>query len=102
MAHDSVGIETTWWLMWSMLPEKLNWARLTIASDGSAEVLDCDGKYHRFATRDDARNWLNEDEFSRLDRLIEDGEVEIGTMPPSAASDAELIPKLLIHRPAQR
>lgn len=88
-------METSWWLDWSALPERLIWARLQIAPDASAVIMDADGRYHRFANRETACLWLNEDEYSLLAHLIEDGEIELGTAPPSAGSDRELASLML-------
>jgi hypothetical protein len=85
-----------WWLDSSALPD-LYWARLTIFDDGSAEVLDLDGTRHDFALREEAVHWLSEDEYSRMDDLIEDGELPDTTTPPSASSDAELVLQMLVH-----
>jgi len=54
-------VETSWWLDWGALPGRLLWARLYVFADGSAEVLDLDGHYHRFGDREEAALWLNED-----------------------------------------
>jgi hypothetical protein len=85
-----------WWLDSSALPD-LYWARLTIYSDESAEVLDLDGTYHDFESREDAAHWLREDEYSQLEELIEDGELPDTVTPPSAPSDAELVLQMLVH-----
>ena len=89
--------DTSWWLDWSGLPDLL-WARLRVSSDGSAEVLDLDGNYHHFAEKQEAVNWLLEDEYSQLALLVEDGEVGADVMPPSARTDADLIPQMLVRR----
>jgi hypothetical protein len=92
-------VETSWWLDWSALPERLLWARLQVAEDGSAVVLDLDGVYHWFPSRQEARYWLNEDEYSLLAHLAEDGEVGLEVAPPVASSDRELMPLMLVQRP---
>ena len=84
-------MHTSWWLSWDA-PERLLWARLTVADDGSAEVFDCDGKYHRFDDEQAAKLWLNEDEYSLLTHMIEDGEVGESIVPPHALTDEELVP----------
>jgi hypothetical protein len=86
-------MQTSWWLDWAA--SGLIWARLTVANDGSAEVLDCDGKYHRFADEQAARLWLNEDEYSLLQHMIEDGAVPESTVPPQALTDQELVPLMM-------
>ncbi len=90
-------VETSWWLDWSALPGTLVWARLKVLPDGSAEVFDMDGRYHRFATCQDAQFWLDEDEYSRLEHLAEDDEVGADVTPPVAASDGELIPLMQVE-----
>jgi hypothetical protein len=91
-------VETSWWLDRSALPDRLLWARLQVTEDGSAVVLDLDGVYHRFPDRQAARFWLNEDEYSLLAHLVEDGEVGPDVSPPSASSDRELIPLMCAAR----
>lgn len=86
-------VKTTWWLDSSALPDLL-WARLRCYDAGHAEVFDLDGRLYRFASEEEAVDWLREDEYSMLDELIEDGEVSAETVQPSAPSDAELIPKM--------
>ena len=84
-------MHTSWWLSWQA-PKRLVWAWLTVADNGSAEVLDCDGKYHRFSDEQAAKFWLNEDEYSLLAHMIEDGLVGESVVPPRALTDAELVP----------
>ena len=91
-------VETSWWLDWSAVPDRLLWARLRVFADGSAEVLDLDGHYHRFDNRREAFFWLNEDEYSALADLIEDGEVEPALTPPHAETDHELVPLMAVRR----
>jgi hypothetical protein len=91
-------VETSWWLDWSGLPERLLWARLTLFGDGSAEVLDLDGNYHRFGDRQEAEFWLQEDEYSQLADLVEAGEVGVEVSPPRAENDRDLVPLMLVPR----
>jgi hypothetical protein len=84
-------VETSWWLDWSALPERLIWARLQLAEDGSAVILDMDGVYHQFPDRQAAQFWLNEDEYSTLTHLVENGEVGRDVVPPLATSEPELV-----------
>ena len=90
--------ETSWWLDWSALPDRLLWARLDVASDGSAVVLDLDGRYHRFPDEQSAKDWLYEDEYSLLVHLVEEGEVDDTVLPPSAPNDEALIPLMRVNR----
>jgi hypothetical protein len=89
-------MKTEWWLDWSALPDLL-WARLQVHQNGAAEVFDLDGKVHHFSSEQEARNWLFEDEYSRLEQLIQSEEVPADTISPSAASDEELLPKMLVR-----
>jgi hypothetical protein len=91
-------METSWWLCWGALPDRLIWARLQVAEDGSTVVLDMDGVYHRFPDHQEARYWLNEDEYSLLAHLVEDGEVGPDVLPPSAPTDRELIPLMCVRQ----
>jgi hypothetical protein len=90
-------METSWWLDWSALPDLL-WAPLQVATDGSAVVLDLDGRYHRFPDGQSARLWLNEDEYLDLAHLVESEEVGREVVPPSAPSDQELIPLTCVRQ----
>lgn len=44
--------------------------------------------------------WLNEDEYSTLVHLVEDGEVGVDVAPPQAENDDSLVPLMLILREA--
>jgi hypothetical protein len=63
--------------------------------DGSAEVLDLDGEFHRFDSRDAAVLWLNE--YSALEHLIDACEVEDVT-PPQAENDRALVRLMAVRR----
>ena len=91
-------IEESWWLEWGSDSTRLLWARLRVLADGSAEVLDLDGKHHHFEGRDDAALWLAEDEYSRYEHLVADGDVPPTTRPPTAESERELVQKMLDPR----
>lgn len=91
-----------WWLMDS-LPD-LNWARLTVLSNGHAEVFDCDGTTHRFPTTLDARHFLLEDEFrpwSSFDASdFKDEPISIDQVhPPEGNDDETLLPQMLQRHP---
>ena len=92
-AHTSAGAQVSWWLSWASLPEHRAWARLTVTGSGAATVLDCDGWTHRFASEEDARTWLLEDEFSMLEHLLDEYDLA-GVAPPSAPTEAALIVKM--------
>ena len=91
--------ETTWWLMDCALPN-LNWARMRVFADGTADVLDSDGRLHEFHSAADARDWLSEDELIRASSLEPDElaayvlETEDIAPPPEGISDAELVPRM--------
>ena len=90
-------METMWFLDWSTLPERLLWARLQVADDGTVVVLDLDGVHHRFADLLTAKRWLNEDEYGLLSHLVEDGVVDASVIPPTAASDQELVSLMVVE-----
>jgi hypothetical protein len=86
--------------MYSSFPD-LNWARLRVFASGEAEVFDCDGKTHRFESREQAVHWLSEDEFTAFDKLDAEDEAEYRInlaeiTPPQAQSDKELKKKMYI------
>jgi hypothetical protein len=85
-------LRTSWWLDFSALPKRLLWARLGVLSDGTAQLLDCDGVHHKFPSEAAARLWLLEDEYSMLEVLIENGDVPSNIEPPSATLEADLLP----------
>jgi hypothetical protein len=91
----------SWYLMYSSLPD-LNWARLRVFESGSAEVFDCDGRTTRFASEEDARLWLAEDEFQALASFDAEDEEEYGIKfaaitPPQAESEQELQGKMYVR-----
>ena len=86
----SASAEITWWLDWGSAPEQLLWARLSVFADGSAEIFDLDGRYHQFKGRNDAIDWLLQDEYVRYESLLLDGEIPSGVIPPTASNDALL------------
>jgi hypothetical protein len=81
------------------LPDRLNWARLRVHPSGTADVLDCDGRLTTFPDEESARHWLAEDEFDRLEDLIEWGDVPRETRPPEGGTDAALLGRMLEPRP---
>jgi hypothetical protein len=83
-------VETTWWLEWCA-PEDWHWARLQIFDSGESQILDCDGNYHSFNNKKDAKYWLSEDEYSKYEDLIEYGAILSTVMPPSANNEVEMI-----------
>ena len=93
--------EASWWLDASALPARLLWARLDVFADGSASVLDLDGRYHLFAERASAVLWLAEDEYESLAGLVADGSVGPGVAPPVAASDRQLVPLMVARADAE-
>jgi hypothetical protein len=95
MTQDSPTTSTEWWLDAGGLPNRLVWARLRRHGDGRVSILDCDGNTHLFASYEGAREWLLEDEYERLESLLEQGEAPRGTAPPCAETDAELV-KLMV------
>jgi hypothetical protein len=91
----------TWWLDTSGLPDLL-WARLTVFSDGAAEVLDLDGRRTRFANVDDARYFLLEDEYETVDSIDLNEFADAGLparppRPPRADNDVALVSMMLVR-----
>ena len=52
-------VKTEWWLDVSALPD-MHWAQLRVFANGTADVLDLDGRTHEFASAVEAANWLSE------------------------------------------
>jgi hypothetical protein len=90
----------SWYLMYSSFPN-LNWARLRVFASGLAEVFDCDGRTTKFKSRQEAVNWLLEDEFCSFEKLNEEDEAECGIVlkeivPPAATTESELKAKMYV------
>ena len=86
--------------MWCDFPN-LNWARLRVFADESAEVFDMDGRSSKFPNEKEAREFLAADEFSELSTLDEEDERELGVplaaiTTPTGTSDEELLPKMYV------
>ena len=93
-------VHTEWWLMWCDFPN-LNWARLRVYADGSSDVFDMDGRLIKFATAQEARDDLSEDEYSELSHLDNDDEGELlmplaDIKPPIGESEVELLPMMYV------
>ena len=74
----------------------LNWARLRVHVDGTADVFDMDGRHLPFTTQREAELHLLEDEYTSIDNLDPKDFAEIGLTrdtlkPPVAASDDALV-----------
>jgi len=81
----------------------LNWARQTINEDQSAEIFDCDGKYHQFEDIGSSDLWLQEDEYILLEELDWEDEKDLGTdqgniQTPIAKGDVELAKIMYVKR----
>jgi hypothetical protein len=61
-------------------------------------VLDLDGGIHQFESEQEARDWLLEDEYSSLGKLIECGDVDPSVQPPEAISFEALVRRMLQRR----
>lgn len=68
-------IKEEWWLDFSGYPVVL-WAKLQVLLTGSACVLDCDGKEHRFQNEELARLFLLEDEYTPYDNINDEDKAE--------------------------
>src|ERR1044072_4410204 len=95
-------IKVEWWLMWCSFPN-LNWARLRVFADGSADVFDMDGRTLNYASENEASLELVEDEFTRFCNLDEEDEQDLGvpliqSKPPTGDSEAELLPQMYVRR----
>jgi hypothetical protein len=102
---ESMSVErVTWWLDVTGLPDLL-WARLRVFADGTADVLDLNGRVHEFSTEQGAREWLLEDEYERLESIEDDdlryaGVTRKELVPPSARNDADIVTGMLVRRRA--
>jgi hypothetical protein len=90
-----------WWLMWCDFPN-LNWARLRVFADGSADVFDMDGRIFNFANEEEASHFLAEDEYSELSTLDEVDERELGMplssiTPPDGTTDEEMLCRMYVR-----
>ncbi|MEH1845721.1 MAG: hypothetical protein V7L25_12175 [Nostoc sp.] len=95
-------LKENWWLMWCSFP-KLNWARLRVYDDFSAEILDCDGSKYTFSNEEEARYYLMEDEFTQFESLDEEDEQELGIplyliQIPKGKNEKELIEKMYVKQ----
>jgi hypothetical protein len=101
MSGSSSVERVMWWLDVTGFPDLL-WARLKVLRNGTAQVLDLDGKLREFSTEQAACEWLLADEYERLESIDGDdlryaGITRDELVPPSAGSDAELVPKMLVR-----
>lgn len=76
-------------------------ARLVVRDDGTAHVLTDGGERLELENETEASGWLVDEEFRRLDSLLADRRdeglpVDPRIVPPSAASDDELLGKMVI------
>jgi hypothetical protein len=84
----------------------LNWARLRVYEDDSADVFDSDGSTFNFYNKEEAQSFLSEDEYVPFDELEQDDEEELGVSvssikPPLGNTDEELLPQML-HKSCYR
>jgi len=97
-------IKETWWLMYCSFPD-LNWAKLQVYADGSAQTFDCDGVKHNFENEEEAGYFLAEDEYTELDKLDTEDEQEIG-IPlssieiPQGDTEEDLAKSMYVRMPA--
>jgi hypothetical protein len=94
-------IDEHWWLMTCDSPD-LNWARLRVYQDGSADIFDCDGRTTTFASTEAAERHLREDEYTLLEEVEPDEQAMLCSVwddifPPTAATDIEL-KRLMLQR----
>jgi hypothetical protein len=94
-------IKEQWWLMSCDFPD-LNWARLRVYDDSSAEIFDCDGSTYSFSDEQEARWDLVEDEYQEFNDLDQDDEQDLGISLssiklPSGETEAELLPQMYLN-----
>ena len=94
-AHTPVDAQ--WWC--ASLGNTLMWARLTVMTSGAAEVLTASGEVNRYDDETAARMALLDADYYAFDGLDEQDAAQLGfdldsVQPPSADSDAELLPRL--------
>lgn len=92
------GERFEWWIDESSLPDVI-WALLRSRPDGSAEVLDADGRTSRFDSWEQGVITLSEDEYVRarsleVDELARLGMVHTDLAVPSGDTDAELVSQM--------
>ena len=94
-------VKEQWWLMSCSFPD-LNWARLRVYSDSTAEIFDCDGKTSRYPNEEEARINLIDDEYEEFNYLLEEEDELDLSIPlssiksPSAKNDEKLQPKMYV------
>lgn len=86
-----------WWC--AGFGDTLIWSRLDVREDGIAEVLGATGEYLRYDDETAARMALLDADYYAFDGLDEQDAAQLGfdldsVQPPSADSDAELLPRL--------
>ncbi len=96
-AHPRIAREQ-WYVMSCDFPH-LNWARLRVYADGTAEIFDCDGQTLRCATEAAAHEELSIDEYVAVDDLTEIDMIALEQplsviTPPSGDTDEELLPQM--------
>jgi len=95
-------MQTEWWLDSLALPATLLWGRIQLLDDGTATALHYEFGLKCFLSKDEARNYLEADEFRPLEYLVEEGYVERFVSPPSAQSDTALLDKMIVERPSRK
>jgi hypothetical protein len=96
-AHPQVAREQ-WYLMDCDFPH-LNWARLRVYTDGTAEIFDRDGCTLRYATEAAASEDLRMDEYVALEDLNEEDMVALqrpltAITPPRGETDEKILTQM--------
>ena len=102
-------MKSEWWYDGSVLDyetfgehkQELYLVRLTVKEDGTAELLFPSGARKQFPTEEDASIWLCDEEFRRLEDLIQDfiddgRPVDPRIRRPPSGPDAEIIKQMQI------
>jgi hypothetical protein len=96
-------MKTEWWYESALfdLDNTLVFARLTVQDEGSANVLTDAGERLEFASEDDARTWLGDEEYYPLDHLVESLKeqgipVDPRIKPPVGERDDEVLKQMVV------
>lgn len=93
MNVDTPVLASQWWV--ASLGKTLIWARLDLLPEGTAQVLDCDGRNVAYDGEESARAALLDAEFRAYDGLDAEDAESMGfslesVQPPQAANDTAL------------
>ncbi len=100
MSTNESAIASHWWV--ASLGKTLIWARLDLLSEGTARVLDCDGRHVAYDSEESARAALLDAEFRAYDGLDAEDAESLGfsleaVRPPTADTD-EALRELMVQQ----